>query len=63
MFSGVEDSSRIIVIIEWSSVEAHSQHRGTPAHNHMRAIASKYQTAKSDGAHFELHDIKNGRGL
>jgi heme-degrading monooxygenase HmoA len=41
MFSGVEDPSRVIVIVEWDSVEAHAQHRGTPAHNHMCEVASK----------------------
>jgi hypothetical protein len=34
-------------MIEWDSVEAHTQHRGTPTHNAMRQIG-RYQ--KSDGA-------------
>jgi hypothetical protein len=45
-------------MIEWDSVEAHTQHRGTPVHNAMREATSKYQTVKSDGAHFVMHVVK-----
>ena len=47
----------MILMIEWDSVEAHTQHRGTPTHNAMREATSKYQTAKSDGAHFLMHEL------
>ena len=35
-FTSIEDPSRVILMIEWDSVEAHTQHRGTPTHNAMR---------------------------
>ena len=47
-FTSIEDPSRVILVIEWDSVEAHTQHRGTPTHNAMREATLKYQTAKSD---------------
>src|ERR687891_2808383 len=36
-FTSIEEPSQIIVMIEWDSVEAHTQHRGTPTHNAMRS--------------------------
>ena len=57
-FTSIEDPSRVILMIEWDSVEAHTQHRGTPVHNAMREATSKYQTVKSDGAHFRIHVVK-----
>ena len=59
LFASIEDPSRVILIIEWDSVEAHTQHRGTPVHNRMREVNAGYQTAKSDGAHYLLHEIKS----
>lgn len=56
--TSVEDPTRVILIIEWDSVEAHTRHRGTPPHNAMREVTSTYQTKKSEGAHFIVHDIK-----
>jgi quinol monooxygenase YgiN len=57
-FTSIEDPSRVILMIEWDSVEAHTQHRGTPTHNAMREVTSKYQTEKSDGGHFVMHEVK-----
>jgi len=58
-FTSIEDPSRVILMIEWDSVEAHTQHRGTPTHNAMREVTSRYQTHKSDGGHFNLHRVTN----
>ena len=58
-FTSIEDPSRVILMIEWDSVEAHTWHRGTPTHNAMREMTARYQTQKSDGAHFDLHQIRN----
>ena len=58
-FTSIEDPSRVILMIEWDSVEAHTQHRGTPTHNAMREVTARYQTQKSDGAHFNLHPVRN----
>jgi quinol monooxygenase YgiN len=57
-FTSIEDPSRVILVIEWDNVEAHTRHRGTPTHNAMRDMTAKYQTAKSDGAHFVAHVVK-----
>jgi quinol monooxygenase YgiN len=57
-FTSIEDPGRVILMIEWDSVEAHTQIRGTPTYNAMREATSKYQTAKSDGGHFLLHEVK-----
>ena len=57
-FTSIEDPSRVILMIEWDSVEAHTRHRGTPVHNAMREMTGKYQTTKSDGAHFVMHEVK-----
>jgi heme-degrading monooxygenase HmoA len=57
-FTSIEDPSRVILMIEWDSVEAHTRHRGTPAHNAMREVTARYQTQKSDGAHFLAHEVR-----
>ena len=57
-FASIEDPSRVILMIDWDSVEAHTQHRGTPTHNAMRELTARYQTQKSDGGHFFLHQVK-----
>lgn len=57
-FASIEDPSRVILMIEWDSVEAHTQHRGTPTHNAMREMTARYQTQKSDGGHFLLHEVR-----
>ena len=58
-FTSIEDPSRVILMIEWDSVEAHTRHRGTPTHNAMREVTSRYQTQKSDGDHFNLHQVRH----
>jgi quinol monooxygenase YgiN len=57
-FTSIEEPGRVILMIDWDSVEAHTQIRGTPTYNAMREATSKYQTAKSDGGHFLLHEVK-----
>ena len=57
-FTSIEEPGRVILMIDWDSVEAHTQIRGTPTYNAMREATSKYQTAKSDGGHFLMHEVK-----
>ena len=57
-FASIEDPSRVILMIDWDTVEAHTQIRGTPMYNAMRELTGKYQTAKSDGGHFLTHVVK-----
>ena len=57
-FTSIEDPSRVILMIEWDSVAAHTQHRGTPTHNAMREATARYQTQKSDGGHFNLRQVR-----
>jgi heme-degrading monooxygenase HmoA len=56
-FASIEDSGRVILMIDWDTVEAHTQIRGTPTYNAMRELTGKYQTAKSDGGHFIVHEV------
>ena len=56
-FSSIEDPGRVILMIDWDTVEAHTQIRGTPTYNAMRELTGKYQTAKSDGGHFIRHEV------
>jgi heme-degrading monooxygenase HmoA len=58
-FASIEDPGRVILMIDWDTVEAHTQIRGTPTYNAMRDLTGKYQTAKSDGAHYLLHEVKS----
>jgi heme-degrading monooxygenase HmoA len=57
--TSIENLSRVILMVEWDSVEAHTQIRGTPTYNAMRELTSKYQTAKSEGAHYWVHEVKS----
>jgi len=57
-FASIEDPSRVILMVDWDSVEAHTQIRGTPTYNSMRELTGKYQTTKSDGGHFLPHVVK-----
>ena len=57
-FTSIEEPGRVILMIDWDSAEAHTRIRGTPTYNAMREATSKYQTAKSDGGHFLLHEVK-----
>ena len=59
LFAAIEDPSRVILMIEWDSVEAHTRHRGTPVHNAMREFAARYQTQKSDGGHFIVREVQS----
>lgn len=57
--ASIEDPGRVILMVEWDSVEAHTRIRGTPTYNAMRELTGKYQTAKGDGGHFILHEVKS----
>jgi heme-degrading monooxygenase HmoA len=57
-FTSIEDPSQVILMIEWDSVEAHTQIRGTPPYNTMREATAPYQTTKSDHAHYLIHEVK-----
>ena len=53
----VEDPARVVMLIEWESVEAHKQHVGTPAHNRFREAIGGYQTAPSQIQHHAAEDL------
>jgi heme-degrading monooxygenase HmoA len=53
----VEDPARVVIVIEWDTVESHTRHRGTPPHNAFREKISAYQTAPTQGAHYEIADL------
>jgi quinol monooxygenase YgiN len=53
----VEDPTRVVMILEWDSVEAHTSHRGTPAHTRFRETFSPYQTAPTQLHHYTIEDL------
>jgi quinol monooxygenase YgiN len=55
--TSVEDPSRVVLVIEWDSVEAHEKHRGTPPHNAFREKITAFQTKPSDLQHFVVQDL------
>ena len=57
-FACIEDPGRVMLMVDWDAVENHAQIRGTPTYNAMRELTAQYQTAKSDGAHFVMHVMK-----
>ena len=53
-----ENPSRVILVFEWDSVEAHRQHRGSAAMDHlMKESVRPYQTALSDFDHYTVEEI------
>lgn len=57
-FTSIEDPSQVILMIEWDGVEAHTKIRGTPPYNAMRELTARYQTTKSQGGHYLVHEVK-----
>ena len=57
-FTSIENPGRVILMVEWDTVQAHAQIRGTPMYNAMRELTSKYKTAESDGGHFIVQEVK-----
>jgi len=54
----IENPSRVILIFEWDSIEAHRKANDTPAHDKlMRETIEKYRSAPSDYAHYEAEEI------
>jgi quinol monooxygenase YgiN len=53
----IEDPSRVVVVIEWDDVEAHTRHRGTDAHNRFRAQLQPYQTGASQIGHYLIDEL------
>jgi heme-degrading monooxygenase HmoA len=59
LFTSIEDPSRVVLMAEWDSVEAHTRIRGTETYNGMRQAIGRYQTQQSEGGHFLLHEVKS----
>jgi heme-degrading monooxygenase HmoA len=55
--TSVEDPARVVVMIEWDSVEAHKQHPGTAPHNAFREKIYAFQTQPSDLQHYVVEDL------
>jgi heme-degrading monooxygenase HmoA len=54
----IENPSRVILIFEWDSIEAHRKANATPEHDRlMRETIDTYRSAASDYAHYEAVDI------
>ena len=56
-FTSIEDPSRVVLMIEWDSVEAHTGHRGTPTHNAERNDGG-LSNAKKRRRPFFMHEVK-----
>ena len=57
-FTSIEDPSRVVLILEWDSVEAHT-HNAVPRPTTAcgRSIQAT-RRPKSDGAHYLVHEVK-----
>ena len=57
----MEDPSKVVVLIEWDSVDAHRQHTrprpGTPEHIHFREVINPFMTETSKVAHYDLKEL------
>ena len=52
-----EDPGRVIIVLEWDSVQAHRQHRGPVMDSFLQEFVRPYQTALSDFDHFTVEDM------
>ncbi len=57
-FTSVEDPSRVILMIEWDSVEAHTQIAARRCTTPCARRRESIRTVKSDGGHFLTHVVK-----
>ena len=53
----VEDPSRVTMVLNWDSVEAHAKHRGTDKHNHFREQFAPFQTQPSVVQHYTFEEL------
>ena len=53
----MENPGRVILVLEWDSVQAHRQHRGPKMDNFLTESVRPYQTASSDFDHFIVEEI------
>ena len=53
----VEDPSRVAMLLNWDSVEAHNQHRGTARHNSFREKFAPLQIQPSVVQHYTVEDL------
>jgi quinol monooxygenase YgiN len=56
----LENPARVDVIIEWDSLAAHRQHRGTDAQVAFLKTVRSYQTAPSKVEHFDWQELDRG---
>jgi hypothetical protein len=52
-----ERPDRVILVLEWDSVEAHRQHRGPIMDTFLKESVRPYQTALSDFDHYIVEEI------
>ena len=53
----IEDPAKVTMVLNWDSVEAHQQHRGTDNHNRFREKFAGFQTAPSLVQHYTIEDL------
>jgi heme-degrading monooxygenase HmoA len=52
----IEAADKVVVLIEWDSVEAHRQHRQTPKQNRFRGAIDPYMK-HWEVQHYELEEL------
>jgi heme-degrading monooxygenase HmoA len=52
-----DNPGRVILVLEWDSVEAHRQHRGPRMDQFLKESVRPYQTALSDYDHYIVEEI------
>ncbi len=55
--AALDDPSRVVVVNEWDSVEAHEVTRGTPSHRRFKAIIEAYWAGPVQLHHYTAKDI------
>jgi quinol monooxygenase YgiN len=57
LLRSIEKPDRVIIVLEWDSVEAHRQHRGPKMNQFLQQSVRPYQTAVSDFDHYIVEEI------
>ena len=60
LYKSVEDPARVIIVLEWDSVEAHRQHtrgRNPVMTKFMEEVVGPYRSGVSDIDHYIVEDI------
>jgi quinol monooxygenase YgiN len=57
VYACIEDPARVIVLLEWDSVEAHKRHYGDPARDQFLAALAPYPTVPNVVRHYTGQEL------